>query len=805
MSIRRDDRLPESLPKELLFEERALRRYVQEIDNEELRTSIDYHLTSLLDKYVKLHIDVYEELHQVKTQLDIYSTKYDDLVASMAIPGTNPFAYPDRAPLSPPMSIKPDTNDYPYIDGQREDVNDVLLQNIIDQLTISSPSRQPSVSKALPPLPNIDNLQPQQQANDYFVTLTSQVQIPAENPSRTQPSSPSVVSTYSQEQEPPPNFPASILAAHPQPISVTHPGGSHSGHSRQEDTGSLSSDSTISKHSSAGYEKPTVSKHSSPGYEKPATYQGNAQQPPPMPEATATLTAGPPVRRLSYWSMPDSLRSDNSWHRGSWASEDSGRSNIQMALDDTSSTISGYTGNRQQPPPSSELYAFPNANTMAGQQRSTAESPSLERQQRERDRQRSFTSQPMQPYRQMTSPSLERQVLSRQYTQSQSPQLHSQPLPTLERQQTRPTSQDSQGSQSSSPTTSNPQTPRTPTLGPRSIPPPTPPHELQPDNSLTSPTSAGFSPLARTTTTRSVASIASTSTGMDPQFSISNPLIFNNRRSQPLELGGTITLWTALDSRNNSGEELYVKLVSSNIKDCSPNIAKGTPNEGTLLYGYGLIHASIILKSISLLGVLLQAGANPDAMSLCALDDDKVTPLYLAAKLEWVDGLNLLVQYGADVRHALGAGKFKKTAFTIAAELGKLESLRALIIASQQGGWVNVPDGNQITPLHWACWHNHLDCVRLLLGEGRANAEVQDREGLTPLHFAAKRGHADIITCLVQDFRVNPNFTFNKKTGTPLDVAKRGGAQSSKRAEDELRRWGGMTYKDMQKSIRGRR
>lgn len=722
MSIRRDGRLLESLPKELLFEERALRRYVQEINEEELRTSIEYHLTSLLEKYMKLNFDLHEELHQVRTQLEIYSTKYDDLVASMAIPGTNPFAYPNRAPLSPPISTKPDTIDYPYVnktDGHRGDVNsEVLLQDIIDQLTVGSP-RQASVSKG--------------QANDYFDASTAQVQNPANLPAENSPRiPPSLPPSEPQEQEPPPNFPASILAAHPQPASATpqrpslvsSSAGSQSGRS-QEDRKSLSSDSTLSKHSSLGYEKP-------------ATFQGNerlAQQPPAspvanMPDTMATLM-GPPGRRISYYSIPESFKSDNSWHRGSWASEDSGRSNIQMALDDTNSTISGYSGNRQQqhpgyynnsmqiqPPRSSELYAFPNLSyTMAAQQRLTEDrtslssSPSLERQQGER--QMSITKSPQPVPRQLSSPSLERLVLSRQYTPSQVPQSPQLSSTTLERQQTRAASQDSQGSQTSSQATSNhSQTPLTPILGSRTlnIPPPTPTNGRQPDNptsgshtdSVTSPSSTGFSPLTRSATIRSVGSIASTA--IDLQFSTSNPQIYHNRRSQPLELGGTNTLWTTLDGRSNSGEELSVKFVNSYIKDCSPNIAKPTPNEGTLLYGYGLIHAAIILKSISLLAVLLQAGANPDALSLCALDDDKVTPLYLAAKLEWVDGLNLLVQYGADVRNALGAGKSKKTAFTIAAELGKIESLRALIIASQQGGWVNVPDGNQITPLHWACW-----------------------------------------------------------------------------------------------------
>lgn len=60
----------------------------------------------------------------------------------------------------------------------------------------------------------------------------------------------------------------------------------------------------------------------------------------------------------------------------------------------------------------------------------------------------------------------------------------------------------------------------------------------------------------------------------------------------------------------------------------SPNTAKQSASSHAVKYGYGMIHALIVIKAPRPLDLLLQQGANPNVISLGQTEEDKVNEEY---------------------------------------------------------------------------------------------------------------------------------------------------------------------------------
>ncbi|XP_055959247.1 uncharacterized protein LOC126832001 [Patella vulgata] len=73
------------------------------------------------------------------------------------------------------------------------------------------------------------------------------------------------------------------------------------------------------------------------------------------------------------------------------------------------------------------------------------------------------------------------------------------------------------------------------------------------------------------------------------------------------------------------------------------------------------------------------------------------------------------------------------------------------------------------TPLHAAADRGQIDCIKILIYEGKADVNVQNDRGDTPLHLSCYRGFVDIVRILI-DARANP-FTKNKQKKTALQEA----------------------------------
>ncbi|XP_014254643.1 ankyrin repeat domain-containing protein 49-like [Cimex lectularius] len=144
-----------------------------------------------------------------------------------------------------------------------------------------------------------------------------------------------------------------------------------------------------------------------------------------------------------------------------------------------------------------------------------------------------------------------------------------------------------------------------------------------------------------------------------------------------------------------------------------------------------------------------------------------------------------------------------------AAQDGKMETLVKLL--SQDASLVHTKDKDGYTPLHRACYSNHVEIVRFLLNSGaRHDAETIDQwqplhsacrwnnldcaevlisygadinatsnGGVTPLHLAAS--HKDGKE-LIQMLLIQPDLIQNVKDtsgDTPLDIALRSGYNNS--------------------------
>lgn len=97
---------------------------------------------------------------------------------------------------------------------------------------------------------------------------------------------------------------------------------------------------------------------------------------------------------------------------------------------------------------------------------------------------------------------------------------------------------------------------------------------------------------------------------------------------------------------------------------------------------------------------------------------------------------------GADLDHLYSEG----TALFRACRAGRTAVVEWLIAA---GASVNLrADVERPTPLHAACWRNHIDVVRALLVAG-ANVHAVDQNGGTALDRALMQGHVDVVRVLV--------------------------------------------------------
>ena len=197
--------------------------------------------------------------------------------------------------------------------------------------------------------------------------------------------------------------------------------------------------------------------------------------------------------------------------------------------------------------------------------------------------------------------------------------------------------------------------------------------------------------------------------------------------------------------------------------DCSINATDGR--------GYTPLHYAVESGNFELVSTLVRHGSDINAIAHDDMYGDRVwtghpTPLYLAAKLNWVEVVPFLIQHGAgrcdekvsNAFHvAVKAASLETVQYFVENKVNQLDFRDTVIEAGKNSAMIEIlckagaplddEDVNGLIALAWAaiCGWDH--AVKKLVELG-ANLDKMVG-GLTPLGHAAERGHGNIVHVLL--------------------------------------------------------
>ncbi|XP_048794003.1 ankyrin repeat and SOCS box protein 3 [Lagopus muta] len=233
----------------------------------------------------------------------------------------------------------------------------------------------------------------------------------------------------------------------------------------------------------------------------------------------------------------------------------------------------------------------------------------------------------------------------------------------------------------------------------------------------------------------------------------------------------------SLDVPDNRGWMPIHEAAAHNSSKCLRLLINAAPSDDYIhsktFEGMSALHLSARCGSLECVGVLLEAGVDPDQVTT-----ESNTPLFLAVENGHVDVVRFLIQNGASVEgshswsgwNSLHQAAFQQhieimkillekradieckddfgiTPLFVAAQYGRLESLRTLI---SHGADINCQAKDRATPLLIAAQEGHAKCVELLLSEGAdPNLYCNEDNWQLPIHAAAEMGHKNILELLI--------------------------------------------------------
>jgi ankyrin repeat protein len=171
-------------------------------------------------------------------------------------------------------------------------------------------------------------------------------------------------------------------------------------------------------------------------------------------------------------------------------------------------------------------------------------------------------------------------------------------------------------------------------------------------------------------------------------------------------------------------------------------LTKGAKNEGTYLDRKTPLILASVGGHLGVVRVLTQyMGAHwPDEA-----DTNEMTALHYAAENGYEEVVIHLLGEGAQADRLNSIGR---TPLILASMGGHLGVVRVLS-QHMEAYWLNAPDSNRMTALHYAAENGYEEVVTHLLGEG-AEGHQLNGEGRSPLMSASTRGHLGVVRVLIQ-------------------------------------------------------
>ncbi|KAI9469740.1 MAG: ankyrin repeat-containing domain protein [Benjaminiella poitrasii] len=278
--------------------------------------------------------------------------------------------------------------------------------------------------------------------------------------------------------------------------------------------------------------------------------------------------------------------------------------------------------------------------------------------------------------------------------------------------------------------------------------------------------------------------------------------------------------WNTI-ARGKSNKAEVDTLVSNYLRrGGNPNVAKNSETVRNVKEGYGLIHALIAIKNTSALQKVIAAGANTSAIPLTTKKEDRITPLVLAAKLGYMNGVRLLIEKSGSKLWMHDRGPYGENALHAAVQGGS-DEIAGYLLRISDNFLLDQTDINGMskvivsvycferktfnifnvgaTPLHYACITGKTRLLTLFIRDCEAQSDPKDNKGETPLHYAVRNRKLKAVIKLVGELGVYPNPYIAKQVLTPLDLAKSGGLKA---ITEYLKSVGAKTTKEMEKSNR---
>jgi ankyrin repeat protein len=210
---------------------------------------------------------------------------------------------------------------------------------------------------------------------------------------------------------------------------------------------------------------------------------------------------------------------------------------------------------------------------------------------------------------------------------------------------------------------------------------------------------------------------------------------------------------------------------------------------------YSPLHFSCIDGHFATAKALLEAGANPETHTM----GDGLTPLHLAFNSGSMDLVQLLLEYGSDIKAqtangqttlhlatAMGHKTLVKLALDSGVDKDSMDAYGIRPIHDAPNAAVarllldyqanpHSPDRFDETPLLAASWRNDVEVVALLL-EQKTNIDAKDDLGRTPLHRAVSKKRLEIVNTLLMS-GANVNLQ-DAELKMPIHLAARCGHSS---------------------------